>query len=46
MMCQGKMKFYQNVWEFRGNLAIPVMNVEEKEKNKTMAVILTFGIQA
>ena len=32
MMCQGKMKFYQNIRELSGNFAIPVMNVEEKEK--------------
>ena len=45
-MCQGKMKFYQNVRELSGNFAFPVMNIEEEEKNKTMAVFLTFGIQA
>ena len=45
-MCQGKMKFYQNVGELSWNFAILVMNIEEIEKNKTVAVFLTFGIQA
>ena len=39
------MKFYQNVWELLGNFAILVMNVTEKEKNKTVAIFFTFGVQ-
>ena len=30
MMCQGKMKFCQNVRELSGNFAIPVMNAKRK----------------
>ena len=40
MMCQGKVKFCQNVRELSGNFAIPVMNAK-----KARAVLL-FGIQA
>ena len=30
MMCQGKMKFCQNVRELSGNFAIPVMNAKKR----------------
>ena len=42
MMCQGKMKFCQNVRELSGNSAISVMNANAKKAT----AILIFGIQA